>query len=697
MTIETLLSQGNGLGIMTYGYSGTGKSFTLFGNSASQISGILQTTLNDVSGLKSVDFRLIELYGLGMPYPYYWKGGPESIKHSIFNYETQVGEKGLQFKGVAEIPATDFSAYLECSGDKYKKTYYTIPENLISDVFKKFETFVDSVDKYREKEGRIRDTPNNAVSSRSVVIYDFQLYVFDKKEPVPFIIVDLPGREEIIQTYVDPYLNNPTIRQLLDIHSSENKIKELKLILGIAALNPLGLSIFATDIIQEEVINFVENKSKDYPYHEENREQRIKSLLGERYDEFYIIESESHKKEGSVEGYVRKYHNGKKATLLKDNEAKLITGKTKPNVYKLSGDFTLLDEPVNLRGYKLDNWITIDTSSDGPLKFGVKPGKNGYGYTHSRQKEIVLSTHLMNRIIMLNRFDILKGIIKKVCDINVNERIKSMVDGLKDEDLKKTLQDLRDKNFKSLYWYNKPNDINELVANRNGLDKGDDGLSGKERLHRIFEYNYYLTPYEGIYINENIIGLIKYLSCKKQLGNDDTPKSVSEVDERAGKTICEQDKSLIFSHQQKVVRVWAMTVPGVADSKTDEEIRAFFNFPTEDRVNVNGKCRSIISSKIPSRLIKSINDSSTTYNYGVFDDVYNGLKESYKSDFIFNFKEPLITKILNTYMKKLFGYNVLYLLANYKDEEKRKSRCQHQFKLLQNTIDFISSIVGTKK
>lgn len=691
MTIETLLSQGNGLGMMTYGYSGTGKSFTLFGNAATQVSGILQTTLNDVNGLKSVDFRLIELYGLGMPYPDYWRSGPESIKHSIFNYKTQVGANGLEFYEVNEVPATDFSAYMECSG-KYKETYYTIQENLISDVFKKFESFVDSVDKRREKEGRIRDTPNNAVSSRSVVIYDFQLHVFDKKEPIPFIIVDLPGREEIIQTYVDPYLDNPTIVNLLNKNPDE--IKKLKLILGVAALNPLGLSIFATDIIREEVIDFVENKYNDYPYYEEDRLQRINTLLEERYDEFDIVESKFHHDKGGAKRYLEEKHVGKNITPL----PKKTSNPTERNRFKLSGKFTLLDEPVNLNGYKLSNWVAIE--KDTVLKFNIKSGANGFGYTHSRQKEIVLSTHLMNRIIMMNRFDLLKGIIKKVCDKNINDDMRHTIDRLDDVKLKNILRELAGKNFKSLYWYKEEKDIESLIMNRNNPEKGSDGLSGKERLYRVFEYNYYLTPYEGIYINENIIGLIKYLSCKKQLGNDDSQESKDMVDKLVSETICEQDKSLIFSYQQKVVRVWAMTAPGVQGSESDDSIRAFFNFPDTDQITGNGKCRSVMSSRIPNRLIRNIDDDSVEYNYGIngkiFDDVYKGLKESYKSDFIFNFKEPLITKILNTYMRKLFGYNVLYLLANYKDTDKRESRCNHQFKLLQNTIDFISSIVGTK-
>jgi hypothetical protein len=161
--------------------------------------------------------------------------------------------------------------------------------------------------------------------------------------------------------------------------------------------------------------------------------------------------------------------------------------------------------------------------------------------------------------------------------------------------------------------------------------------------------------------------------------------------------IHKQDNSLIFSNQQKVVRILAMTSNPI-QKKTDDEIRNFFNFPKN---NKNLSQKNIEQHDIPSRLYKiDISgklienfDIINSHNETAFDLEYNNIKKYYKSDYIFNFAEPLITKILNPYMKKLFGYNVLYLLANYKNKIKKESICHHQYKLLQNTMDFISSIV----
>lgn len=58
----------------------------------------------------------------------------------------------------------------------------------------------------RQQFHQVKATINNPESSRSVVVYEFQIEVTigDRNIFVPFIIYDLPGKEDIIKTYVDP-------------------------------------------------------------------------------------------------------------------------------------------------------------------------------------------------------------------------------------------------------------------------------------------------------------------------------------------------------------------------------------------------------------------------------------------------------------------------------------------------------------
>src|SRR5205085_3140631 len=91
MTLETQLAKQKGICILTYGYSGTGKTYTLFGNGIKD--GMLQSTLINISNLNKVEFRVFEIYGLGMAYDYYWndKANKQSkindIYHLIDHYE----------------------------------------------------------------------------------------------------------------------------------------------------------------------------------------------------------------------------------------------------------------------------------------------------------------------------------------------------------------------------------------------------------------------------------------------------------------------------------------------------------------------------------------------------------------------------------------------------------------------------------
>jgi hypothetical protein len=71
MSIPSKLSMGNGFMLLTFGYSGTGKTYTVFGKSPDR--GILQSTLSEVDKEDDeIYFRCYEVYGIGFPYANYW-------------------------------------------------------------------------------------------------------------------------------------------------------------------------------------------------------------------------------------------------------------------------------------------------------------------------------------------------------------------------------------------------------------------------------------------------------------------------------------------------------------------------------------------------------------------------------------------------------------------------------------------------
>jgi hypothetical protein len=136
-----------------------------------------------------------------------------------------------------------------------------------------------------------------------------------------------------------------------------------------------------------------------------------------------------------------------------------------------------------------------------------------------------------------------------------------------------------------------------------------------------------------------------------------------------------QPEGLNFQYQQKMARIWLMT----NGSKGTHEIQEFYGLDTKD---------SVISLLSP--------DSNIDFNTENLQKVYNSLTTSYKSNGIFNFDKPLITDILNPYTQEIKDYKVFYLFGNYADAENgdlRNLKCSHQYSLLENTKDFIETIV----
>ncbi len=119
MNLASRLSTGNGICLITYGYSGTGKTYTLFGkiDEGKEIKGLLQSTLSQLNGLIGVHFRLFELYGYGFSHPDYWvniDGTPriDSINHKVVEYKLTGGDE-LQMESTVDHNSLDIKQFIE--------------------------------------------------------------------------------------------------------------------------------------------------------------------------------------------------------------------------------------------------------------------------------------------------------------------------------------------------------------------------------------------------------------------------------------------------------------------------------------------------------------------------------------------------------------------------------------------------------
>jgi hypothetical protein len=191
MLLDKLITRGIGTYLVTYGYSGVGKSYTLFGTKKSD--GLLQATIKNVgnkSDLKSIQLRIYELYGLGIGYSECWNNY-NKIDQSIFHYSMKKNERDneLMVHSVDEKRGKEIPIYINSKID------------LNTEKLSKFSVLVSDIENIRKRAKRIKTTINNPVSSRGKIIYDF-MFEFTDGRKTPFIIDDSPGAENLLETYI---------------------------------------------------------------------------------------------------------------------------------------------------------------------------------------------------------------------------------------------------------------------------------------------------------------------------------------------------------------------------------------------------------------------------------------------------------------------------------------------------------------
>jgi hypothetical protein len=727
MTLETQLAKKQGVCLMTYGYSGTGKTYTLFGSSKSEKNGILQSTLANINGLYKVEFRLFEIYGRGLPYDFYWKDRMNDIFHNIYHYRLNIKNKEIVVNDEAkddlvEIKAKDFSAYIN-EGKTQKHAYDTIKQDYkientyvsikggddIKEVFGKFETFTKSVDDYRKGKGnsrvsnikRIRETLNNPESSRSILIYDFTLYVGEysekekKEDGVKFLIIDLPGREDINQTYIEPYFKNEHLQFILkdDVKDQTVTINEKrdtknlnierkKMIITCMALNPMALAVFHPEIIIKRV----------------NDEEKIDI----RHDIYGPIITDEVK------------------TPIKITDHKINESKTEgKNKLSLIAD---LDE---------SKWILK------PKTMNVLTNKI-FGYDTNKQLSGVCAVFVVYRLILLNNFNLLEDIYKLILEEEINKPVTNynidtsnnsnalygILFGLLQDQFKgETTADKINKWIGDVTNHKKvPGEKNIDYIERNELaikqmndHKNSENIAKiKTILKEIFNYDYYMTPLEGIYINENIRGLIKYLAARL-ISNISTKREKPDVliEEKS------KQKTMILSDQRNIARCWLI-------SRTDEEMKTLYKdgkrtnleymielFGLEEKYNQSSSFfpgvitdgqKQIFSNNIYSGLYTKSGDKIELNLVQVVKQ-QQYLLSTYEPDKIFNFDKPIITNILSPYIMTegkeqseeeqtilIKDFKLFYLFANNVDNQITQFKCKHQIDLLNITHDFIDTI-----
>lgn len=261
MGVSNFLKSGKSILIITYGYSGVGKTYTVFGKKGS--SGLLQTSLISLGSNTQIKVKTFEIYGIALPYTSYWENKPtKDYDHKIYDYKYSDSPKEEIYTN------TNMDKYLNEINNNFDDETSHI--EISSKDINNFSEFIEKIDEIRTKQGRIKKTINNLVSSRSIMVYEFKVLLDDGKV-VSFIIMDLPGKEDVLNTYVNNKLLNNYTNQSISLHNDRNslsfgiQIKEKytkdidnDALKAAVFLNPMFISLFTT--IAEDFIKFFKGK-----------------------------------------------------------------------------------------------------------------------------------------------------------------------------------------------------------------------------------------------------------------------------------------------------------------------------------------------------------------------------------------------------------------------------------------------------
>jgi hypothetical protein len=758
MGISNKIMDGQGVMMLTYGYSGTGKTVTLFGIDEKN-GGILASTLDAITSTDTeygkdpiIMFRAFEIYGLGNQFKFYWENiekwfdmekdidkDDDAIPpyQKIFVYNLDASGDHLRVvrdnnnKLTKEISDT-YGIFAHIAGvkDPMKSGEY---KQINRNIYTNFKKFTEEIDKVRINEGhqtgpehaplhkttRIKPTPNNPQSSRSIIVYDFQIITNPSKpNPVSFVICDLPGKEEIYNTYLTKNYFAGTLeeeeeekeeKQETEEEENHRKARQVSYV-----MNPMLIPVYDNNskhIIQ--VLNEVFPKNKRQILEKIIKKWLLSKIsLSSPYD--YVP--------NEVKVYQLFDKVDAPAYIAKQNDKKKDGGKI-DNIDKTEKE--IID----------DIWIEINNEDDLDVAFRnlinmrLKNTKFYGGIAEQNKREMNLLDAGMPFDYAAKLTDNLEYSIYDILFIPLMEVFM----------------------IKNYYYI-----IVEIIARcLQSLDKTIDlSTKGRGEYNNIISRIY--SIFEGYYINENVIGILKYLLrtvkfsniidetdadnclekiidkqkkesnginltedaimkhavglayCQKMLdannpkqnGTRSFKKAVFELDNllgeadgdsqyhtttypvNTGSTINQNQSTNIQQGKYRRRQLGG----GISSENINQSGGTFFSHPE------TGAWKKYVARYNLQDLIKNADDinEKNVVNIQTFVDEtiieYN--KNTYNSNALFSWRKPLITDIIEPYLKKTISYELYYLMSN----NDSLFKCEQQINLLYNTYNFIASV-----
>ena len=381
----------------------------------------------------------------------------------------------------------------------------------------------------------------------------------------------------------------------------------------------------------------------------------------------------------------------------------------------------------------------------------------GFGYDTDFQAMGVGAIYVIYRLIEQNRFDIIETIYGNIVENRINNVVKDKINKsdpikiytfllelvktkFKGEGTTKSIQTLVEEvtriaiqpGITTLEYLKLPNIESAIIKYMNDTTTNANANKIKLFLNNILKYDYLLTPFEGIYINENIMGLIKYLSS--QLIKD--KESITGLDVLDKNKI--KQRNMVINDQRNIARCWLMSqdmtarhkdgitkleymktklfdfkntynesfFPGVTDKKHKNNVYSGI-YEKTDNLGDSEKKASDTKASDKNESMKNTSEedqfdrTQLTINTEQLMKQQKHLLSMYASDKLYNFDKPLITDILGPFIDneinsenslKIKDYKVFYLFSNHNDDQKKQFNCNNQIILLRNTENFVKAI-----
>jgi hypothetical protein len=268
---------------------------------------------------------------------------------------------------------------------------------------------------------------------------------------------------------------------------------------------------------------------------------------------------------------------------------------------------------------------------------------------------------------------------------NSTDRSKLALYGILNRSFNNTIDYMQNINSKNLFGLGKK--INEMLKDETIKIDGKD--------FKIKDLNFGYAGLEGIYINENILGLLEVLGEKIQMQKGKT--SIKHV-------VCPQKEiyKSLFSTKNKIASEIINLTPGITYAEESEFysqimfMNRFLNpvynpdFYKDTTPSTNKKTKMQTYAKY---------QSSNGVEKGIIEDIGDHTKNwinNYDYNSIFNIKNPPIKSILSNYLDdpSFSNFYLFFVVSNNFKKDGNIDTCDKQLQLLYDTRVFMDIIAN---